>query len=593
LLIILILASGMVFAQTPDGAAAFKQHCAICHSGTADSRAPAPESFRGRSPESLVTIMVSGAMRLQSSRVSGAERRAIAEYLTGKKIGYDVAGASAGRCSSNAKFNFSSGPGWNGWGPTTANARFQNATQAGLTPEQLPALKFKWAIGFPDATSAWSQPAVAGGRVFVGSHNGTVFSLDAKTGCTYWTFGAAGGVRTGMMVAPKDGGGYAVYFGSTSATVYAVDAETGAQLWSRRVDDHPLARTSSTPVVYQNRVYIGVASYEEVPGASPEYACCTFRGSLVALDSKTGAVAWKTYTSPQPKAYGTSSAGATLWGPSGAGIWSSPTVDAKRGLIYAATGNTYSPPQLSTSDAVIAFEMKTGAVKWINQVTPEDVFVSGCRPNSDNANCRDKPGPDFDFGNSPILVTNANGKDMIVIGQKSGVGYAMDPDQGKTIWQYRAGRGSSLGGMEWGSAADGQNAYFPVSDISLPNPGGLHAVNLITGERSWFAPPRPPKCGENVRGCNGAQSAAITVIPGAVFSGANDGVLRAFSTKDGSLLWEYDTNREFPTVNGVPAQGASMIGPGPAIVGGMLFFNSGYAGYGGRPGNAFIALGLD
>jgi polyvinyl alcohol dehydrogenase (cytochrome) len=538
--------------------------------------------------------MVSGAMRLQASRVSGAERRAIAEYLTGRKIGFDVKGSAVGRCAIAAKFDFSSGPLWNGWGPTLANARFQTAEQAGLTAQQLPQLKFKWAIGFPDATSAWSQPAVAGGRVFVGSHNGTVFSLDAKTGCSYWTFGAAGGVRTGIALAPKAGGGYAVYFGSTSATVYALDAETGKQLWSRKVEDHPLARTSSTPVVYQNRLYIGVASYEEVTGANPDYECCTFRGSLVSLDARSGAIVWKTYTSDMPKPRGKGSAGATLWGPSGAGVWSSPTIDAKRDLVYAATGNTYSPPQLATSDAVIAFDLKRGAIRWINQVTPEDVFVSGCRPESDNPNCRDKSGPDFDFGNSPILTTTANGKDIIVIGQKSGVGYAMDPDQkGKMLWQYRAGRGSSLGGMEWGSAADGQNAYFPVSDINLPDPGGLHAVNLVTGERAWYAPPRPLKCSPNVRGCNGAQSAAVTVIPGAVFSGANDGVLRAFSTRDGSLIWEYDTNREFPTANGVPAQGASMIGPGPAVAGGMVFFNSGYAGYGGRSGNAFVALGLE
>jgi polyvinyl alcohol dehydrogenase (cytochrome) len=418
-----------------------------------------------------------------------------------------------------------------------------------------------------------------------------VYSLDARTGCIYWTFVANGGVRTGMTIGNRaDQPRYVLYFGDTNATAYAIDAATGREIWRRKVDDHPLGRITGSPVLFEDRVYVPTSSYEEVDTASPEYECCTFRGSVTALDAADGRVLWQTFTSDPPRPRGKSTAGKTLWGPSGAGIWSALTADAKRRVVYAATGNDYSEPAGPTSDAVIAFDAATGATKWVRQVTQNDVYIGGCRSGSGNPNCAAAVGPDFDFGNAPILTTAPNGRDLIVIGQKSGIGFAMDPDnRGAIVWQYRAGQGSALGGMEYGSAVDDTRAYFPVSDINTPNPGGLHAVDLRTGARVWYAAPRPPACGGG-RGCNAAQAAAVTVIPGVVFSGSNDGVMRAFSSKDGRVIWEFDTNREFTTVNGVPGRGASILGPGPAVAGGMLFFNSGYGSHGGRAGNVLLAF---
>jgi polyvinyl alcohol dehydrogenase (cytochrome) len=265
-------------------------------------------------------------------------------------------------------------------------------------------------------------------------------------------------------------------------------------------------------------------------------------------------------------------------------------VDAKRRMLYVTTGNTYSGPPQPSSDAVVAIDLKTGAIKWTKQASPADIYVSNCGRGA-NPNCPETSGPDVDFGSAPILATLPGGRDLIVIGQKSGVGWAFDPDKnGDLVWQYRASAGGLLGGIEWGSAADGTLAYFAVSDILSPKPGGLHAVSLATGERVWMAPPPPPKC--SGRGCNGAQSAALTVIPGAVFSGSNDGALRAYSTKDGAVIWEFDSNREFETTNGVKGRGASMIGPGPAISGGMIFVNSGYGAFGGRAGNVLLAFSV-
>jgi polyvinyl alcohol dehydrogenase (cytochrome) len=336
-------------------------------------------------------------------------------------------------------------------------------------------------------------------------------------------------------------------------------------------------------------LYVPTSSYEEA-GKAPDYPCCTFRGSLVALDAATGTVIWQTYVIDEvPRVLGQNTQGIDSLGPSGGAIWSAPVIDAKRGLIYAGTGNTYSGTPQPATDAIVAFDLESGRIAWAKQLHPDDVF--GCRLGEPN--CGERSGPDFDFGASPILTTLADGRDVLIAAQKSGIGYALDPDhRGAVVWEYRAGRGGALGGIEWGIAVDKEHAYFPVADVGAPQPGGLHAVKLATGERAWFAPPIAMLlCGRPARGCTAAQSAAITVIPGAVLSGAFDGGLRAYSTKDGSVVWEFDTNREFLTTNRVRAKGGSLNGPAPVVAGGMLFVSSG--DYRGRPGNVLLALAID
>jgi polyvinyl alcohol dehydrogenase (cytochrome) len=583
--------SALADAQAPNGEMLFQARCASCHNGAPEARAPAPEVLRRRSPASILDVLANGSMRVQGASLSGPERRAIAEFLGGAALAGDSTGAAVGRCATSSQFKLTSGPAWNGWGAGLANTRLQSAANAQLTAAQLPQLELRWAFGFPDATSAWAQPTVIGGRVFVGSQNGTVFALDAKSGCIHWFFSADGGVRTAVSVGARAGGA-AVYFGDTNAQAYALDASSGRLLWKTKVDTHSLARITGAPALYRDRLYVPMSSYEESQGARPEYGCCTFRGSLSSLDAKTGKVLWRTYMIPdEPRPRGTSTAGVTLYGPAGAPVWSAPTIDEKRGLIYVGTGNTYAGAAAAASDAVVALNL-SGKIEWIKQLFPKDVFISGCRTKSDNPNCADQSGPDYDFGNSPILIDLRKGRSAIVIGQKSGYGWALDPDKrGEVLWQYRAGAGGALGGIEWGSAVDTEHAYFAVSDIFSPAPGGLHAVDINTGERAWYAPPAAPKCTSGPR-CSAAQAAAISVIPGAVFSGSNDGTLRAYSTQDGTILWEIDTDREFETLNGVPARGASMLGPGPVIAGAMLFVPSGYGAFGGRPGNVLLAYGL-
>jgi polyvinyl alcohol dehydrogenase (cytochrome) len=578
-------------AEAPGGEALFQARCATCHNGQADSRAPAPDSLKQRSGASILDALSNGAMRVQGASLSGPERRAVAEYLGGTIAG-DATGASTGLCARTSGFHYSDKGAWNGWGATPANTREQAAADAGLSADQLPKLELKWAFGFPDASSSWAQPTVVGGWLFVGSQNGTVYGLDAKTGCIHWFFSADGGVRTAISVASRFNGG-TVYFGDTSGNAYALDAASGHLVWKTRVEEHPLARVTGSPALYRDRLYVPMSSYEETQGARPEYGCCSFRGSVSALDARSGKVIWRTYMIPEaPQARGKSADGVTLYGPAGASIWSSPTVDVKRKRIYVGTGNSYAGSVAPTSDSVVALDLSSGKISWIRQLFGNDVFVSGCRPGSTNPNCADQKGPDYDFGNSPIIAKLPHGKSIIVIGQKSGNGWGLDPDhEGAVLWQYHAGAGSALGGIEWGSAVDAEHAYFAVSDIFLPAPGGLHAVNLNDGAKAWYAMPATPSCAKGGR-CNAAQAAAISVIPGVVFSGSNDGTLRAYSTKDGSVIWSVNTEKEYSTVNGVPAKGASMLGPGPVIAGSMLYVPSGYGAFGGRPGNVLLAYGL-
>src|SRR5262249_26230738 len=470
------------------------------------------------------------------------------------------------------------GPHWNGWGVSVTNTRFQPADQARLTAADVPKLKLKWAFGIANVMQARSQPAIAGGRLFMASDSGVVYALDPKTGCSYWTFKAQANVRTAISVGPR-----AVYFADAKANAYAVDRASGAQLWVRKVDDHPFAKSTGAPTLYDGRLYVTAAGVgEETSATRPDYQCCTFRGSVSSLDAATGRVIWKAYTiTDAPKPRGKSTTGAQLWGPSGAGVWSAPTIDAKRGLVYVATGNGYSDPPQKTSDAVLAFDLKTGKMKWSSQVTPKDVWVLGCnnRPGQPpNPSCPEDVGPDFDFAASPVLATLSNGRDIIVVPQKSGTGYALDPDkEGEIVWQYRFGRGSPIGGV-WGAAVDQQQAYFAAADYNTPAPGGLHAVRLDTGERVWYTPPKQPPLCAGASVCRPAEYAALTVLPGVVFSGSADGGIRAYSTKDGRPLWEFDTNRPFETINGVKATGGSIDGPGPIVVDGILYVTSGNGG---------------
>jgi polyvinyl alcohol dehydrogenase (cytochrome) len=571
------LLSSVALGQDAPGL--FAKHCATCHRDASEVRAPLPDVLALMPRVQILAALESGSMKSQGAGLSHEERLALAAHLS-KITSVDV--GSDGRCGGDVASAKSAGA-WNGWGVDLANTRFQSAP--GLRAEDVPKLKLKWAFGFPNATVAFAQPTIAGGKLYFGSNAGTVYSVDARSGCIYWTFKADAAVRSAISL-----DGRLAFFGDLKANVYAVESATGRLVWQTHVETHAAARITGAPALYDGRLYVPVSSVEEPPPQNAQYPCCTFRGSVVALEASTGKQIWKSYTIPDPPGKTRiNSAGAQLMGPAGAAVWSAPTVDAKRKVLYIATGNGYSDPPTKYTDAIIAYDLATGSMKWSQQMTPNDRWNFGCQ-GARNDTCPPDPGGDFDFGASPILSGS-----LLLAGQKSGLVHALDPDkEGAIVWQTRIGRGGALGGIEWGIAADGENVYAPLSDINGQGKemGGMFALRQKDGVKVWqVAPPKPACAGKP--GCTAAQMAPATMIPGVVFAGSMDGHLRAYETSSGKVVWDFDTLREFPTVNGVKAKGGSLNATGPTLADGMLFVNSGYGALGGMPGNVLLAFSLE
>jgi polyvinyl alcohol dehydrogenase (cytochrome) len=597
------------------GQALYREHCGSCHDGGA-SRAPSRTAMEQMSVENIRFALTKGSMSSQGANLTPAQVDALAGYLSKLDELKAQGPIDTNLCPQGAPaFSPSADqPHWNGWGVDATQHRFQPAEMARLNATQIPRLKLKWAFGYSGANQAYAQPTVMGGRIFVGSVARKVYSLDAKSGCIYWMIDTDFAVRTAISVG-ANGDGWAAYFGDQHGNVYGVDATTGKVLWKTSLDPHPDVHVTGAPTLADGRLYVGVSSLEEVSGADAKDECCKFRGSVSSLDAATGKVIWKSYTiAAEPQPVRKNAQGVQLWGPSGGGIWSSPTVDLQSRMVYVTTGDNYSDPPTNTSDAFMAFDLETGKVAWSSQMSKGDAYNIDCDiPGDKQINCPQSKGPDFDFGSSAILVELPNAHHALIAGAKSGVVYAVDPDaRGKLLWQKRVGQGGTLGGVQWGSAADAKNVYVAVSDelrrAAAPGSaagqdsvygvpyeldprvgGGLFALKVESGETAWQTP--HPECVKP--GCSPAQSAAVTAIPGVVFSGGVDGHLRAYSAKDGRIIWDVDTERDYKTVNGVKANGGSLDESGAVIVGGMLYVNSGYFFQGSTAGNVLLAFSVD
>jgi polyvinyl alcohol dehydrogenase (cytochrome) len=571
---------------TEFGISAFERECTKCHGNASVDRAPSPAAIRQMPPERIYAAITTGVMQSQAANLSDEQKRRLAEYMGGRPLGSAAladASQMPNRCPADAKLaDPSKGAAWNGWGVDAQNTRFQTAAGAGLTVAQIPNLKLKWAFGFPLGVSAFGQPSVVAGRVFVGSDIGYVYSLDSKTGCVYWSYQAKAGVRTAVTVGLTGAAGpgrYAVYFGDMQANVYALDAATGTLLWTKHAEDHFAARITAAPTLYQGRIYVPVSTSEGFSASVPDYPCCTFRGSVSSLNAATGALIWKTYTIPESKPTKKNSIGTQLYGPSGVAVWNSPTIDAKRRAVYFGTGDSATEPAPETSDSIMAVDLDTGKVRWTFQAEPNDATLGGCNARNKSEACPEHPGPDWDFGASVILKTLAGGRDLLLAPNKSGVIFALDPDRkGAVVWKTNlAERESRATNLVWGGSADQRNLYVGLTS------GAISAVQFATGEKVWTTKLTAP-------GARGGNEAASSAIPGAVFIGGTDGKLHALAAADGKEIWSFDTAQEFTTVNKVPAHGGSIGSIGPTIAGGMLFIGSGYSVASGTPGNVLLAF---
>lgn len=575
-------------APPVNASAVFARKCGSCHFEGNDLRAPEPQALRNMSRAAILTALQSGRMRWEGKSLTPAEKSAVSEFLG--KSDLAVAASLMGVCARDLDPP-ANPPIWSGWGVTPTNTRFQPLSSSGLDREKIKNLKVKWAFAFPGAAATYGQPTSYAGRIYVGSEDGTVYALDAATGCMWWQFRASTTVKTAISIGNN---GQTAYFGDTNGYIYAVDTADGKPIWRVHPEAHPAARITGSPLLVGNRLYVPVSSGEEGAAADPHYPCCTFRGAVAALDVSNGATIWKTYTIEKPADRTTKGPNGTQYfGPSGAAVWSPPTADLKRHVLYVATGNNYSAPESPMADAVVAMNIDTGKILWHRQFTPRDLWNGACVADQ-KLNCPQDKGDDFDFGAPPMLKTRADGKDILLLSQKSGVIYALDPDRkGKLLWKTRIGKGGPLGGVEWGGAADGHYGYFTLSDWDGDHPeigGGVVALNLQTGKKVWFAAPPKPACTATF-GCSAANMAPPTAIPGAVLAGSLDGYLRAYDSRTGKVIWEFNTAQPFSTTNGLKAHGGSLNGAGPTVVSGMVFVNTGYTN--AMDGNVLLAFSAE
>lgn len=569
----------------------FASNCATCHNGRVP-KAPATVWLEMMAPDAILNAMNDGIMSAQSAHLEETEKRHIAEYLTRTSLASYEPPAPPAQCAEDVSGFTGTPPAAVSWGHDTK--RFIPENVAGLTRDDAPNLKLKWAFAYPSSVRARSQPTIGWNTIFVGSQDGTVYAFDLETGCAKWTYRASAEVRTGIIA---DAENNRLFFGDFLGRAYALDAFTGELIWRQKVDDHPNATITGTPTLGGGQLFVPISSLEVTSAADPTYACCTFRGAVAALDLATGDINWKTHTIPEPPSvHGETSIGTKILGPSGAPVWTAPTYDAKRNRLYVGSGENYSSPADENSDAVFALDTATGEKVWQTQFTEGDAWNVGCMMG--NENCPVENGPDVDLSAAPLVVPLSEDQDILVIGQKSGVAYGLNIETGDILWDQRLGHGGTQGGVHFGMTAEGSTVFVPIVDMAdthdareydLSQYGaGLHAINAATGEIIWR------NVANNI--CDGRQfcdpgiSAAATSIPGVVFAGHLDGRFQAYAADTGDVIWSYDTTKPISTITGEKATGGSMSGPGAAIADGHVVINSGYGLYYHMPGNLLLVF---
>ena len=589
------LVAGTALAEV-SGEAVYQKHCSSCHEGNVP-RAPHNIVFRMSPPERILEALENGVMKGQGAALSAEERVAVATYLSGSPPSH-VADTQMKACAANGS-RTSGGATVSNWGMNERNHRFVDAAVAGVTPQNVAGLQLAWVFDYPGATRARSQPTVDGDTVYVGSQSGAVYAIDLHSGCLRWSFKADAEVRAAVSIDHGSAGAPTVlYVGDTNGNLYALNAQDGSQRWRSSLADHKDVTITGSPKLFEGRLYVPMSSREWAVAADPNYRCCTFRGGVAAFDASTGKMLWKGYSIPkEPRDTGRKNGiGVPIVGPAGAPVWNSPTIDAKRRLLYVGTGEAYTSPAADTSDAVLAFALDTGKLVWHRQLLAKDAWNMSCFIGS-SVNCPEENGPDLDIGAPPVLVSLADGRDVLVVGQKSGVVHALDPQNaGAVLWQRKIGLGGYAGGVHWGMAVAGETVFAPNADTYFGGPTdtprfpGLFALDVATGEQRWFTPAVDGCKPEDKPACDPGFSAPATAVPGLVFAGAFDGQLRAFDSSTGKVLWTYATNREFTSVSGRKAHGGSIESAGPVVANGYVLVNSGYL-FGSRmPGNVLLAF---
>ena len=598
----LIIRDITIDPDTHPGNALYQENCATCHDGSIE-KAPAANWLEMLVPQALLRTINEGIMSEQASHLSEEEKIQIVEYIVRQDRKNFPKEAELNYCkSSEMNFDLREAPEPYGWGYNTS--RFIPKKSGGIDSKNIKNLTLKWAFGFPYSQRARSQPLFAMGSIFVGSQSGDIYALDVKTGCVKWNFTASGEVRTGIIMDQWENGKKPnkrpyIYFGDILANEYALDAQTGELIWKIKSDDHPNATRTATSAKFEDILFIPISGLEVIPAFDDKYECCTFRGGLLAVDSRTGKTLWRQYSIPVPAKYsGNTSVGTRMFGPSGAPIWTSPNVDKKRRYVYIGTGENYSTPADDSSDAIIAYNIDTGEEVWRRQTLAGDAWNLACMGKG-KPNCPKEFGPDMDYSASSITI-DLGDRDILIAGQKSGYVYGIDPDTGKILWSNPVSGGGTQGGIHFGMAAEGKTVYAPINDMQNTHDGkvwlnrkpGMHSLDAETGNIIW-SNISDKECKDIDFNCDPGISAAVTAVPGAVIAGHLDGNIKVYDKENGNILWSYNTLRDFESISGSPAYGGSFSGSGPSIRNGYMAINSGYGIYNHMPGNVLLLFSLN
>ncbi len=563
----------------------YQKHCADCHQD-ARLRAPSLGAIKKMSENGIRQALTMGVMKEHSRNIDNVDFDKLLLFLSSQTN--NITETQINECSE--PFPTQSEILWSNWGNGLSNQRVQ--AKSSLNPQNINQLELKWAFGFNDSIRIRSQPLVTEDTIYIGSQSGHVYALSLDTGCQWWSFKADAEVRGAITLSDNK---KSILFTDFAANVYRLNSLNGEIEWKKNVATHPLTTITGSIAVTQDSVFIPLSSTEVVSAIDPNYMCCTFRGGLIALNTSNGDERWKMHTVPEPKKTGYNSNRISSWGPSGAPVWSTPTIDLERGLIYIGVGQNYSHPATELSDAIIAIGIESGRVVWHKQTLSGDVWNAACVTN--RINCPGEYGPDYDIGASIILIEGD--KDMLIAGQKSGMVFAMDPDDnGSIIWQKRVGRGGKKGGVHWGMTIDDDSIFVPIADLPEKIPSqyspmpGIHALRIKDGSKEWYRPALPV-CEDEKYHCYPSVSAAPSRVGSMIITGSMNGIIEIISTKDGNLLWSFDTAKQFKTINQISANGGSIDSNGPIIAGNHLIATSGYDIYGQLTGNILLVFSIE
>lgn len=598
------LAAGAI-AQN-GGEAVYQQYCATCHNNPGEIRAPSLDNLKQMSAQRLRFALTEGVMQAQGSAVPADKLDQLVDWLAVPiSEGNWLAGMMCGPNNRDVKLDREAT--LSQFGIDLRSTGYMNAQQAGLNSRDLGNMELAWAVAFPNVSTLRGVAPIVGSTLFFGANEtGKLLAMNTQSACVKWVYDAGAPISNSVTFGELgEGGRKALVFAVGRGQVQAVDARTGEKIWESQAGHSKRAGITGAPVLYKNRVIIPLTASGVGSGANPDYECCDEHGAVALLDAASGKKLWTWHTMKNAEYTGrVTPDGVRQRGPSGAPIWSTPSVDVKRGLIYVGSGQNTSLPATNTSDSILAIDIESGKLQWGFQALANDIWHFGCKVpwEKSGPHC---PRPeesvlkDYDFGASPIIATTRKGKDIILAGQKSGDVWALDPDhEGKVIWHQRFGRGTALGGVHWGMAIDGERLFVPISDPHIngevPEPG-LNGLDISTGKVLWRTPVEAD-CGngrkERFAACDGRYglSASPLAIDQSVVAASLDGKLYVFDGKSGKIVWQYDTLRDFDTLNGVKGSGGSIDSHSIFAGNGMLFVNSGYGKFGQPAGNVLLAF---